>query len=694
MVNILLDNPQYSVSALVVFLGLVVYGFRDLLRFSIKRAWAISSVCFDESIRRRVLWITPLAILGVILVSQFQRPTDEQDVIRQTIKFSLFAAGLLVTITGVILACTNLPKEIETRVIYTIVTKPITRLEIVAGKVIGFAKVSLAILLIMGIFTLGYLHLRAWRLTREISQRLDAGAIDPISRPTYEYWAQQGLLSTRTFGESGDFQIFAREPSANDTKRWFFGSGENDFVVPFYVTPEDLIPAGISGAKPGDAGLLIRVQLGYEQIKPEAPKPMAGSLPLGVAAPSTQPVGSAPVQGAVSLSILDQDLNVILDLSQAHNNQSVLLKDPTGNTAALALVEPQLIPTLLQSPMFYVCVTGLGSNIVYSANVEHNSNPLKNPVCLIVPADSPTHARLIGPLNDRTSAAEYRPALPTFRGRVNNAVEELRGGAPNAAPIAIMKFRHVPIVTNNDSVAFELLTTIERSGDESEADATQVQIVAENKKTGQRSDPIFIYPENNRTSYFNLPAKIVQDGDFDLYIRSLTTNHYVGLNKQSLRVITSQESFNFNLIKSLAILWMLSILVVIVAIFCSTFLSWPIAVVLTLVILLGHWGVSQLGDALQPGIGNQVATDIFGASTNAASQAKVVSASVDALAKILNRVGKVLPDISQFSAIEDIDRGIAIPWGHLWDPLVVLFCFGLPMVVVSYVFLRNKEVAP
>ena len=38
-----------------------------------------------------------------------------------------------------------------------------------------------------------------------------------------------------------------------------------------------------------------------------------------------------------------------------------------------------------------------------------------------------------------------------------------------------------------------------------------------------------------------------------------------------------------------------------VAIFASTFLSWPIAVVLTLVILLGHWGVAQLGDATAPG---------------------------------------------------------------------------------------------
>src|SRR4051812_23714398 len=177
-------NWWLFVIAIVVGVGV---GFGDLLKLSFRRIWAISGVCFDESIRRRILWITPLAILGVIIVSQLQKPIDEQDAIRQTTKFSLFATGLLVTVTAVILACTNLPKEIETRVIYTIVTKPTTRLEIVVGKVIGFAKVSLTILLIMGVFTWGYLGLRAWNMRREISQRLQNGAVDASMRPTYEY---------------------------------------------------------------------------------------------------------------------------------------------------------------------------------------------------------------------------------------------------------------------------------------------------------------------------------------------------------------------------------------------------------------------------------------------------------------------------------------------------------------------------
>src|SRR3954447_7796203 len=86
---------QWFVCGLIVLLGLVAYGMFDLVRLSGRRMWAISSVCFAESYRRRVLLITPLAIVGVFIVSQLMKPTDEADAVRQTIKFCLFTTGLL-----------------------------------------------------------------------------------------------------------------------------------------------------------------------------------------------------------------------------------------------------------------------------------------------------------------------------------------------------------------------------------------------------------------------------------------------------------------------------------------------------------------------------------------------------------------------------------------------------------------------
>ena len=61
---------------------------------------------------------------------------------------------------------------------------------------------------------------------------------------------------------------------------------------------------------------------------------------------------------------------------------------------------------------------------------------------------------------------------------------------------------------------------------------------------------------------------------------------------------------------------------------------------------------------------------------------------------MLNLLAGFLPDIAQFSAIEDIERGITIPSERLTAPLLVLAMFGLPTLTLTYVLLRNKEVAP
>src|SRR5687767_5314986 len=227
MPKFITDNLALIVMVGIVLVGLLGIGLKDVLRFSVTRSWAISSVCFRQSIRRRVLWLTPLVILGVLTVSQFQKPIDAQDAVRQTTSYSLFATGLLVAIVTIILACTNLPQEIENRVIYTVATKPTTRLEIVVGKVIGFVRVSFWILLIMGIFTWGYLRWQDWRARSEITAQLAEANVDPISRPTLEYYKQHGTLHARELVLPERLALYAHEPTSAED-RWVAGGNEGE----------------------------------------------------------------------------------------------------------------------------------------------------------------------------------------------------------------------------------------------------------------------------------------------------------------------------------------------------------------------------------------------------------------------------------------------------------------------------------
>ncbi len=134
----------------------------------------------------------------------------------------------------------------------------------------------------------------------------------------------------------------------------------------------------------------------------------------------------------------------------------------------------------------------------------------------------------------------------------------------------------------------------------------------------------------------------------------------------------------------------MSVLVIIISVFCSTFVSWPIAVVLTLVILLSHWGVQQVGAS--SGIGRQVATDLFKGATPV--QAHAISESVEVLNNMLNHISKFLPDISQFASSEHIEAGMSVPRSVLLGSLRVCLMFGVPLLLLSYLFLKYKEVAP
>jgi hypothetical protein len=564
--NWTMDNLAWLIAGSIVVAGLLIYGLGDLLRFSLRRAWAISSVCFDESIRGKVWLITPLAIFGVVIVSQLQKSVDEQDAIRQTMKFCLFASGLVVTMAAVILACTSLPKDIESRVIYTVVTKPTTRLEIVMGKVIGFAKVSAVILCIMGLFTWAYLRGFAWYLRRGIEQRLEARVIEPSSRDTYEYWRRNGLLSSCTFETPENLEVFSRQPAAGDRLRWFFGDGEGEMLMKFSLTPQDLVPGGVADARAGQGGLAVNLHLGFARSKYGALNTSSMSahmLPYYVEAPrAAAPEGDAdtPKSADVAVEILAADMSTVISAAQFSGGPSFTLTDPTGETPIFMVIDSNVCQNLLGQSEIYVSVIGTSPGVEYSADISCPSDPRQNPVFLFVPGTTQELSRVIGP-EDVSTDPQYKPAPPIFRARGGLFGQQIRGGEPAKSPVAVYRFQGARPAGSGDRVSFEMRVGIERSGEEaSESEDTRVELTFVDRQTGQLTATQIVRPENRRTAYFDAPAAPVRSGNFDVYLRNLTTGHFVGLKNVSLSLVVSREFFDFNLVKSLLILWLFSIL--------------------------------------------------------------------------------------------------------------------------------------
>ncbi|MBI5678495.1 MAG: ABC transporter permease subunit, partial [Planctomycetes bacterium] len=88
----------------------------------------------------------------IIIVSPFIPTTDEPDARVKMMLVVFFQVVVLLCIVGVIfLSATSLPHEIEDRTIYGVLSKPVSRLKIVVGKISGFALVSALLLIILGL---------------------------------------------------------------------------------------------------------------------------------------------------------------------------------------------------------------------------------------------------------------------------------------------------------------------------------------------------------------------------------------------------------------------------------------------------------------------------------------------------------------------------------------------------------------
>jgi ABC-type transport system involved in multi-copper enzyme maturation permease subunit len=678
------NHLVWLVALAVVAVGLIGIGRGDVARLSWRRIWAISSVCFAESIRRRVLWITPLTIVGVVIAVQLLQPFDEQDAVRQTVKYSLFATGTLVVMVTIILACTSLPKEIDNRVIYTVVTKPTTRLEIVLGKIVGFARVSATILLIMGVFTLIYAQVRAGSLRANAASRLESLTPGDPARPSLEHYVQYGLLQSKTYARPDEFGTFGRPPRPDDTIRWAMGNDDQSAIVGFDLPPE-MFPPGGTEEENGGLVVLARIQAEFYEVKEDwHPTPFPGELPDPTEFKGIE-LTSRRATPTINVDVLGPDrFNMVPQTELPHQGNVPLARLSEGYQQLLTIPSRSL-DRLYQRDVkrIFLRLTGLGpirygyardSIRVFSPRLQRVIDPMKGP--------------------------DGRFQWPAFRGRETLAGQQLRGGADlNRIGIGVFAFRNATTpAAVQGRVPMELRVGIEGSGEEisSKESVTHAVVEIYNHATGQTTPSMEFPIESNRTAFFTVPPEAVAGGNFDLNLRCLGPGHYLVIRNAatspSLQVVVGQEPFVLNLIKSLFITWLMSLLVVIVSIFCSTFVSWPIAVVLTVVILLGHWGASQIGESNAPGLGAQIGKDLFGPQSPAAT--KVVSSTVDNLSRLLNAVAKWLPDISQFAATEDLERGVTIAPRVLIASIKVILVFGVPLTVLAYVFLKNKEVAP
>lgn len=147
-----------------------------------RRIGVIMMHTFTQLVRMKVFYF--LGVFAVILlasnllkIQNIDRPNLEGvDVLRSIRSSSLAVMTIFSIVFGVSATALLLPKDIEDRTLYTILAKPVPRLDYLVGKLAGVLLLIFASLLVMDLLMTGVLALRGhWVIEAQTASAVKAG---------------------------------------------------------------------------------------------------------------------------------------------------------------------------------------------------------------------------------------------------------------------------------------------------------------------------------------------------------------------------------------------------------------------------------------------------------------------------------------------------------------------------------------
>jgi hypothetical protein len=166
--------PNWSLAATsgarlgATYMGLVVLArvaallTREVVAVRWRRLYGIAWHTWVEAFRR--MW-APWVVLVVFLVilaftDWFLRPDPGRvaEMGRLYTGTLMLLSSILLTVMVAILAPISLPQDIQQQTIYTVVSKPVRRIELIWGRMLGFMSLVTVVLLVFGGISLAYLE--------------------------------------------------------------------------------------------------------------------------------------------------------------------------------------------------------------------------------------------------------------------------------------------------------------------------------------------------------------------------------------------------------------------------------------------------------------------------------------------------------------------------------------------------------
>ncbi|MCE9544912.1 MAG: PDZ domain-containing protein [Planctomycetia bacterium] len=544
-------GPGRAFSSIVRGLG---GGIVDFVRMSPRRILALSWLAFREAFRRQI-WVGLVVFLVILMFAGWFLDPSSDDPARLYLGNVLNWTTLLMLVMALYLSSLSLPADIKNRTIYTIVTKPVRSSEIILGRIVGFTAACTVLLVIMA--GASYVF-----VSRALAHRhvVVVDDIVPVkqNRQVVRYDGKTKL----PYGHQHHFTVPANS----------FAPGiELSEDAAGHLTVQQVTAAArAADVKPGDILTAINgaTVIGLDTAEEQLAGAPGSNIQL------TLSRGGASHEAKVTREATE----VFTDIEKGHRHRVVVRWVDGKLQADIGPAEGMLVAR--------VPIYGL-------LRFRDRQGDPKDPSTWKIRQKGISVGKLFGYRSyiegntlaaavwtfDDLKADQYPQGLPldasirVYRGQRGRVDQGITGSLTVVNPAK-------PTIRSREIIFTAKEFTLDR-----------IQIPQQ--LTDSHGKPLALFGDASQP---NLPSLVTPDGRVEVWVRCVEPAQYFGMARADLYVRGADASYTMNFVKAFFEIWLQIVLVTSLAVLFSSFLSGPVAVLLTVTTILMGFSCSFIAN--------------------------------------------------------------------------------------------------
>lgn len=633
-----------------------------------RRIYSIAKLTFIECVR---VLKAPWVVISIFLVigaftHWFLQPPEDQ---RAAELSRLYVSASIMLMTMLLLSMTTLtvpvilPRDIENQTIYTVVTKPVRRLELIWGRMLGvLALVTILIALFGGV---GLIYLDR-TVKNAVAQAKDEASKVEKNAPLM---AKQKLEEAKQL----ESRMTARVP-VKGLLTFTDSKGEAGFPKGIDVGQEQEYRSHIEGATQAAASWVFgdRIpepisvfRLKLARMRDPSFNPANYSVPF-----VSRPFDVTPLLTSGSIEELEHRYYLLRRQADEQTARSQA-PDAKASDASGARTRAQELETRAKA---------LAAEIIQLKTKDEE-------------------------FRQKATAAQKAGNSAEARDWLRKSVEMHSPDVTLETSFTI--YRTTKGIISEGVRASIKVTNLDRNLKHEEAitlvDPTTKQPKIDNRHTSTNTQ----LPEIREyyTTEVKVPAGVFAGctGNLEVQVQCVTPMQYLGMAESDLYILADRGTFWTNYLKGLYGIWLQTLILVAVGVFAGTFLSWRVAFLCTLFFFIaGQVAFSFLSNFFETTAYGGGPFESFIRLVTHNNQMSdldptlgvIVAKALDSVATpILAVTAYFLPNFSAFDFRNLVADGFAVDAFTLLQGTALALAYALPFSFAAYFILKNREVA-